>query len=328
MRASIVAISILIIGFMAVIFARHSWPPAGKRTVVGVSNPVARQRQPSAMAAGQPSFSAGITSATRTAAVRAAHPAPAARGYKKRYEQAGDYFVFAHSVLAAATAHDADAEYYLWSVMDICAHDPTSGLSSLDEAEQMGAKIGLTSEAVHDGWARCHQMLTTNITDLGDSWSWLNRAVKDGQPVAGVAAVGLRLFQDSFRGSTGRLPGGFPEAPIGGDATSDPHPLVLKALQSGDPDALLAISSVSGHLNPNPTVPVRQTVLNQWAWGLLACQRGANCVRCGRYCDPTQLMQMAGNDWATVQQRAQALSQDLDSQQWGQLGLGLSDASE
>jgi hypothetical protein len=56
----------------------------------------------------------------------AARPGRAARlasmDYKKSFQSATDYWAFAHAILAAAEAGNADAQLYLWKVLDSCAH--------------------------------------------------------------------------------------------------------------------------------------------------------------------------------------------------------------
>jgi hypothetical protein len=197
---------------------------------------------------------------------------------------------------------------------------------SMDEAEQFGARMDIPIEQVHRRYIRCHKMITDDVSDLGDRWDWLNRAVKAGQPAAEASAIQLRMAQDSVKAVGGPSPDWLPKTPAGGNATDgDPHVLALKAVQSRDPEALLVMGYITRQLNPRETT--REAAFARLAWTVVACQRGADCSNCSlNDCDTNVMMQEAGNNWDAVQQRAREISAKIDAGQWDQLGLGFSAA--
>src|SRR6185437_13805385 len=138
-------------------------------------------------------------------------------------------------------------------------------------------------------------------------------------PVAQATTASFQIMQDRMK-VAGIGSNWLAQAPIERD--SDPQTLLREALQSGDPDALLQISTMTGLLIPGESH--QQSAIDRWAWTVVACQRGASCSQCGSDCDTRHLMEAAGNDWGTVQVRAQEISDKLDSQQWDELGLGAS----
>lgn len=266
------------------------------------------------------SVSSFVHSRRVAAAVGAGSNAPAVTvSYKQEFMNATDYFEFAHSILAAAHAGNSDAQYYLWAVRFSCDHDAVAKFGTLDEAEQYGARLSISMEEVHKSYGRCHKLRTRDVSDLGDQWDWLNRAIKGGQPNAEATGAQFRIAQER----AGANPGGgqwLPQAAIGEGA--DPHQMALKALQSGDPSAWLQIGQFTNYLNPRESH--QESFINRLAWTVLACQRMGGCPDCGPRCDTTNLMSQAGNNWAAVQQRAQEIADKLDAGQWDQLGLGFS----
>jgi hypothetical protein len=231
-----------------------------------------------ATARGAPvSVSSSAHSQRVAAAVGAGSSAPAVRvSYKQEFTNAGDYFEFAHSILAAAHAGNSDAQYYLWAVRFSCDHDAVARFGTLDEAEQYGARLSMEMEEVHKSYGRCHKLRTRDASDLGDQWDWLNRAIKGGQSNAEAAGAQLRIEQERARANPG---GGqwLPQTPIGDGA--DPHQLALKALQSGDPSAWLQIGQFTNYLNPRESH--QESFINRLAWTVFACQRMGGCLIAG-----------------------------------------------
>lgn len=267
----------------------------------------------------KPRSSVSVPSPDRSRHVTAAVAPAAAVSYKQEFRDASDYLAFAHSILPAAQAGNRDAQYYLWAARFACDHDSVSKFGTLDEAEQYGARWSMSMEEVHKNYGRCHKLRTQDVSDLGDQWDWLNRAIKAGQPNAEATGAQLRVEQDRAKASPG-AGRWLPQAPIGEGA--DPHEMALKALQSGDSGAWLQIAQITNYLNPKESH--QDSLINRLAWTVLACQRMGGCPDCGRDCDITNLMSQAGNNWALVQQRAQEIGDKVDSQEWDQLGLGFS----
>jgi hypothetical protein len=237
---------------------------------------------------------------------------------KKRFLDARDYFDFAHAILVAAQAGNAEAQYYLWLVRFTCEHDPVSTYATVDEAEQFGARVSIPMEDVHKNYGHCHKLRSQDVSDLGDQWDWLNRSIKAGQPNALATGAQLGIMQEREKAT----PNGshwLPQDPVG--AGADPRQLALKAVQSRDPGALIQIGNMTNLLNPRESP--QESVVNRLAWTVAACQQTGGCSDCGSDCDPATLMSQAGNNWGAVQQRAREIAEKLDSGQWDQLGIGL-----
>ncbi len=267
----------------------------------------------------KPTTSVSAYSHDRSQHVTAAVAPTAAVSYKQEFRSASDYLAFARSILAAAQAGNSDAQYYLWAARFACDHDSVSKFGTLDEAEQYGARWSMSMEEVHKNYSRCHNLRTQDVSDLGDQWDWLNRAIKAGQPNAEATGAQLRIEQERAQASPG-AGHWLPQAPVGEGA--DPHQMALKALQSGDAGAWLQIAQITNYLNPRESH--QETLINRLAWTVLACQRMGGCPDCGRDCDTTNLMSQAGNNWGAVQQRAQEIGDRVGAQEWDQLGLGFS----
>ena len=303
------------IGLLVIFGWRHDEPIPDKHTAP-------RVREASALSEPKPQPTQPATAQQRPRRVpptsRTTKQATEA-SYKQGLANAHDYFEFAHSILPAARAGNPDAQYYLWNVTFACSHDAVAKFDTMDEAERYGATVHMPIETVHRMYERCHKLRSQDISDLGDSWDWLNRAVKAGQPIAQATDASFQMVQDRMRvaGNTNNWLG---QAPIARD--TDPHTLVRDALQNGDPDALLQISTMTNLLNPRESH--QQSLVDRWAWTMVACQRGADCSECGNECEVSHMMETAGNAWSTVQTRAQEISDKLDSEQWDDLGLGLS----
>jgi hypothetical protein len=251
---------------------------------------------------------------------------PASMDYKKSFQSAKDYRAFAQAILPAAKAGNADAQLYLWKVLDYCRQsygayftDNDGKPRSLDAGLRFAAEVHTPMEEVQSIYDGCRK-LEENPTEFGNAMRWLAQATQAGQPVAQAATATLRLDQDMMKGyvKAGAQPTELTTAPpIGGAA--DPRELLRAAVESRDPEVLVSIGQSQGLLNPSQSKT--DQLVNQVAWRYVACQRGLGCPANGAG-SIGELMEMARDNWPAVQQRAQEINSKLDAGQWDELGLG------
>lgn len=261
--------------------------------------------------------------------------------YRTEFAQAHDYADFARTILPAAQAGDPDAEYYLYEIDHLCTHPPYfedgSGTpETLDKAIQLITSFHGSIAGVQLIYDHCHQFFIEHTApELGDEMQWLARATQAGQTLAKLETADLRLTQEVLQ--QGKKAGSQIDTPllhmppIGG-VDSDPYELVRSAIVTLDPDVLWRMSTIYGLLTPD--LPVMQRKITRLAWMEVACGRGFDCSAgaewvvmncqesssCGGAVD---IPAMAGDDWPTVQARAQEINAHLDAGEWDQLGLGL-----
>jgi hypothetical protein len=259
--------------------------------------------------------------------------------YKESFEQAHNYWAYAHKILPAAQAGDAEAQFYLARSMERCSEDnPTyfqhrGATLTLDEGLQYAAKRHLPMEVAQTVYERCHEFLDHHVTELGSAADWLAKATKAGQPLAQTTTATKIVIHNSDV-STAQA-GGLLDAgpPVG--AGADPRELLRAAVESKDPEVLFDIGSLLGVLDHSSPTEERTS---RFAWWLVACQRGLDCTansdwvkntclelpQCASASSPSdRVRSLAGDDWSAVQQRAQEINAGLDAGRWDALfGLG------
>jgi hypothetical protein len=246
---------------------------------------------------------------------------PASNNYKKSFAESNNYWDYARQILPAAKAGNADAQLYLWKVLDYCenSYDGYFKRRSLDAGLRFAAEIHAPMETVQLIYDRCHE-LADRANELGNAMDWLARATASGQPVAQAVTAVLRLNQEMMKQylKAGAAPTPLTAAPpIGG--TADPQDLLRAAVESRDPEVLFAIGGVQGILNPSQSVSDK--VISQVAWRYVACQRGLDCPANGEG-SIAELIATAKDNWPAAQQLAQEINAKLDAGQWDELGLG------
>ena len=123
-----------------------------------------------------------------------------------------------------------------------------------------------------------------------------------------------------------------PDTPV--SPGTDPRELLRAAVESKVPEVLFDIGTLQGVLNPsNPA----EEKITRFAWWLVACQRGLDCSanaewvknscfndsQCASAASPSDLVRsLSGDNWFSVQQRAQEINAKLAAGDWGALGLG------
>jgi hypothetical protein len=290
-----------------------------------------------------------LPSAKKSAVVKRADTAPSWRknrsvehpsgDYKKRLADAHDYWTFAHDVLPAAKAGNADAQYYLSKAMEYCADvnrfyfERRGQPVGLDQALQNAARLHQHSEFVQLAYDRCHKFFNEDTSALGTAADWLASATRAGQPLAESATASKLVAQgllDNFA-KAGAVPTSIPEP---AKLRADPQELLYEAVQSREPEVLYNIGQLYPPMNPND--PDSNVV--RYAWILLACERGLDCtanadwvkdgclesdVACNSATSSSDYVRfLAGDQWPQVEQRARELGYQLDQGNWDKLGLG------
>lgn len=288
--------------------------------------------------AAAPPPSAKITSGAITTR-NPAKSVKAAEDYAKLFAHASNYWDFAHQILSAAKSGDADAQYYLYHALTQCASDNkmyfvrAGQVQTLEQALQWAQRRNLSPDYARTVYERCHEFLGGDSTDLGNASEWLSEAMEAGQPQAQADTALDRIVQQQIQVAQQTATGSsssFDSSPDG----QDPRALLRLAVESKNPDVLFAVGGAQGYLLP----PGSDTKVSQLAWYLVACQRGLDCsansdwVRiscattitlCAGLNSSIPFVQiLAGQDWNSVQEYASEINAKLDSNQWGDLGLG------
>jgi len=269
---------------------------------------------------------------------------PAQTDIKRQFSESRNYWDYAHEILPAAKAGNADAQFYLSKILEFCdlankTYFQRNGTNlTLDQALQLAVERKRPVEVTQAVFERCHEFQAHDAAELGSAKEWLAQATKAGQPIA-EATTAQKMYSQEYVKSflkAGASPTPENTAPPIGDG-ADPHDLLLAAVKSLDPEALFAVSMAQGaHEQLHPPSDGKDT--NQLAWMLVACQRGydcsgspdwltTGCPNCGTRSPANQtpdnrMMTIAGDDWPAVQQRAQEINAKLDVGQWDELDLG------
>jgi hypothetical protein len=278
-------------------------------------------------------------------AAPAAHPSKAAAApinYQQLWRKSRNDWEYAHQLLLDAKAGNADAQYYLWTLIGYCNNIMDLYFSeqgkplTLDEGLLKAAKVSQIRHVdqvpqAQEGFDRCHEFREHDATDLGNTEDWLRKATLAGQPIAQATTAERRLFQDFMKAAVSR--GAFQATPltaappIGG--AIDPRELLRSAVKSLDPQVLETVGQVQYLLDPSSS----DSNVEHFAWAYVACQRGLNCSPtshwaqdCPSNCNVSTpagvMMGWSGSEWPDVEQRANEINAKLDAGRWDELGLG------
>ena len=258
--------------------------------------------------------------------------------YKESFAEARNYWEYAHKILPAAKAGDADAQFYLARLMERCSEDNKmyfqhkGATLNVDEALQYAVKRNLPVERVQTIYERCHEFQNQDLTELGDATDWLAKATESGQPLAQTNTA-TKIFMHDRQANFAAAGGVLDPGPSIG-AGMDPRDLLRAAVESKDPEVLFDIGSLQGTLTQATPTDEKTT---RYAWWLVACQRGFDCSTkaewvinscnnapiCASANSPGDLVRtFSGDNWPDVQQRAMEINAKLDAGQWDALGLG------
>lgn len=158
------------------------------------------------------------------------------------FAESRNYREYAHAVLPAAKAGNADAQFYLWKVLEFCDYasrayfvDQGANLT-LDQALQLAAAQNRPAEVTQAIFERCHEFHVQDTSELGSAMDWLSKATKAGQLVA-QATMAEKMFSQEYLKSflkAGAAPTPENTAPALGDG-ADPRALLLGSVKSLDP---------------------------------------------------------------------------------------------
>ncbi len=262
--------------------------------------------------------------------------------YRKALAESHNYWVYAHTVLPAAMAGNADAQFYLSKVLESCDEDNRMYFQrrgqkiGLDEGLQYAVKRHLSIDVAQSVYEKCHDFQDHDSEGLGTANDWLAKATAAGQPLAQTTTALKLLVQDALQNSARAA--GVPNPNVNSRIAdqSDPRSLLRSAVESRAPEVLFDIGAAQGILYPgNGDAHVRG-----FAWMLVACQHGLDCSAnadwvknsCGDNADcisasssSDRIRKIVGNLWPDVQQSAEDINAKLDAGRWDELDLGPKD---
>jgi hypothetical protein len=270
-------------------------------------------------------------------APRVVAPAPSSplSQYKTLYGSTRDFWEFAATLLPAAAAGDADAQFYLSRVLEKCDRDNKiffkrrAQVLSLDEGLQWASKRHLSiaqAQAIYD---LCHKFLTNDSAHFGSTSDWLAKATQAGQPL-GRATTALKALEQGLLLSSSRASGVQIVDPDPALEKADPIGLLREAVKSEDPEVLFMIGEAQSLLYPARS----NELVERLAWWLVACERGLDCTANGNWIKETcaeypqcqsavgstdRIQGLAQDSWPEVQRRAQEISAQLGAGQWAEL---------
>ena len=116
--------------------------------------------------------------------------------YKKEFASSDNYWEFAHAILPAAKAGNADAQFYLYRVLERCDEynrmyfQHRGQRLALDQGLQFAVQRHLSIDVAQSVFDRCHLFQESDLTELGSATDWLERATDAGHPLAEVITAG------------------------------------------------------------------------------------------------------------------------------------------
>jgi hypothetical protein len=255
-----------------------------------------------------------------------------------RLESSHDYWAFGNELMIQSNAGDAQAQYYLYRVLEYCRDragfflTKGSRVLALDEAQEYAARRSIPQEFVQLAFDRCHDFLSHDSSVLGTEDHWLSLAAKSGVPEAQADAalklITYEAMKDIAKERGEPVPGYERRLPL--DVT--PESLLREAIKTRSPHVLARISDALPVIGRDTA----ELDTERYALLLLACERGYDCSsnaewvqascsfnqHCAGYSDPTQrVMEASGANWPAVQQRAAELGEKIDAGAWDDLGL-------
>ena len=259
--------------------------------------------------------------------------------YKKDFDKSHNYWEYAQQILPAAKTGNADAQFYLSRVISKCAEDNKMYFQrkgrtlTLDEGLQFAVQRHLPMEVAQSVYEKCHNFQESNVAELGSASDWLKKATAAGQPVA-QATTAFNILTQGLQEDFAKAAGvANPNTEEVFESGSDPRELLRVAVQSKDPEVLFNIGEAQALLDPSNL----DKNTNRLAWWLIACERGFDCSASASWVENTcggdpncasinsstdRIRALAGDNWPSVQQRAQEISGKLDAGRWSELGIG------
>lgn len=248
--------------------------------------------------------------------------------FGKRFRAATDYLEYSKSILAAAREGNRDAQFYLYSALQFCEREygfffrkGTSWLT-LDEALQKAStRPPQNIDDVQEVYDKCHSMHDADASEFGNAFEWLAKATTAGQPVALATTASRTLVNDES-----------PQAKLDASAGRTPQDLLAEAVKSKDPQVLWTIGELQVALRGYSA----ETMKSQWAWWLVACERGFDCsasspwyrfsCRVDQLCQPGEtavdyIRRSTQADFPDIEERAKEINAKLNAGDWDSLGI-------
>jgi hypothetical protein len=325
-----VKVSIILIAGLAACSALYAWSEWAAQRPAPSKQPLSETKvEKLRTKTGATAAAGGATSKTRSVS----------NDYKRSFAESHNYWDYANKILPAAKNGDSDAQFYLSRLLERCDEDNRMYFQRggqklpLDEGLRFAVKRHLSIEVAQSVFDRCHEFQENDLAQLGSAADWLAKATAAGQPLAEATTASKILTQSMLQNfaRAGGVPNPSGMAKI--ESGVDPRKLLRAAVESKDPEVLFSIGEEQGVLNPSNS----DTVTMQFAWWLVACQRGLDCsenanwvknscgddAQCASAGGPEDRVRtLAGDKWPEVQQRAREIDAKLDAGQWGALGLG------
>lgn len=154
---------------------------------------------------------------------------------------------------------------------------------------------------------------------------WLARATKGGHPLAEITTAGDMLMNDRIAAYRTSFSSEHTQA-TSVDHREAARQLLLEALESKKPEVIWKVGDLQGLFDEDP----RRATKKQFAWWLLACQRGFDCGESSDFyrltcradfrhlCQPGEsgidlIKRETQNDFFEIEQLARQISEKLDS---------------
>ncbi|MBS0463072.1 MAG: hypothetical protein JSS41_11445 [Proteobacteria bacterium] len=183
---------------------------------------------------------------------------------RQRFEQSRDLFALVQELKPIADAGDATAKTLIADAYLECY-----GVMLDPASRNMGAKLALQKNPSLDAYinellanqqARCGRFVKSDIGGMSNIMSMYSKAAGSGN----AEASAMKLTYSNIDS--------IPEEELG--------KAVANILNSGDPDAIAALSGLMGLRAENHAQAFGAssgTIVQQYSWLLAACQMGANC---------------------------------------------------
>lgn len=251
--------------------------------------------------------------------------------YSSEFRKSHNYLRFISSYIKAAQAGDPDAQYYVGRALGYCNSAYNSYFRRLgkrltmDEGLLYAAELSRPAGLARSIYERCHDLEETPSLkeQFGIATEWISSASSLGQPAAqaewALEQMESRLVSPAAVTSLPRaIDGNYPA-------------LLMAAVQTRDPEALFIAASAQALLHQNDDA----NEINQYAWWLVSCEEGYDCSsgadwieaqcptdRCAHGLTGLEFIQWAaGDQWVSVERRAQEIEDGLNSKDWDKLGL-------
>lgn len=228
-----------------------------------------------------------------------------------------------------ARAGDREAQYYVYAALEFCDVEfralfrrrKSTGWLTRDE----GVIRAASSRIQPSGYAeevdqKCRALMEGGRPELGESEIWLDKSTSQGQPIAMAVTADALLIT--------------PRPDERSQATRErAKDALMEALESKDPEVIWRIGELQGVLNNMSD----ESTKSQWAWWLVACERGFDCgpdspwrrwsCLYDQLCRPDETMidyarRLLQSDFPEVEELAREINANIDAERWSDIDIG------